>query len=389
MQQVRSAKSSQSGRVARRAVDMLLKQTAVSPAYSNVVAAGRAANKSKRKKNNKKRPSVSLSACAGKFMLAGTNPFAQEAMGACIPDGNVASSVRCFVRRQMTVTIGTNGFGYCHLFMPLASDGCLAICSTATFTGNQAEYLSANNTYIPGTTTNTLTLPTAFTAAQLLNGYTQADDRAAFNARIVAAGFSFRYTGTELNRSGQVYVYTHPLHNSSGSVFTASGTEVIATGASLSQYLETLIVEAAREDTHIPLFPINENEMDYAGEAASSATQLLYPWSQGANKHPGGFTFLDVGGNYIGIPTTTVVFIGTAGTTYLINYGQHMEAIGPGVSAFSKSPAESDPVGVKDVVGAMSRYQLSRAREPGVDCTSEFKRAVTKVQADRSTRFMF
>lgn len=385
MQQVRSAKSSKSGRVARRAVDMMLKSTAISPAYSTIVKAGRSVNRSRRNKGSRKQ-NVSISMCVGKFMLAGTNPFHQGAQGACIPDGNVASSVRCFVRRQITVTVGTAGLGFCHFFAPLASDGVLAVCSNATFAGGNGQFLTAGNTFAVGTSGISVNLPTAFDSGDLKTGYAANDDRAAFNARIVAAGFSFRYTGKEIDRAGQVYVYTQPLHNSSASVYNVGGTEVVAGQSELSQYLETMIVESAREDTHIPLFPVSDVELEYSGESSASIPQLLYPWSQGATRQPGGFEFQDAGSNNVGVPTTTMIIIGTPGSTYLINYGQHMEVIGPGVAAFSKMPAESDAVGVKDVMGATTRFQLTRLREPGVDATAEFKKAIASVQKDRSVR---
>lgn len=386
MQQVRSAKSSKGGRTARRAVDMLLKQTPISPAYSTIVKAGRMA--SKPRKNKKNNPSKSISMCCGKFMLAGTDTFSQAAMNACIPDGSVSDSVRCFVKKQILVTIGTAGVGFCHFFHSIANDGVSTVSTDNTFTGTTAQWMALAGAIpvclVPGVTVGVL--PTAYTSAQLLAGWGANDDRAAYSVRIVAAGASFRYTGKEIDRGGQVYCYTHPLHNSAISSFVGAF-EVVNTGAVLAGYSETLIVEASREDTHVPMFPVSDNELEYSGETSTQQTDMIYPWSQGAYLQPGSFTASDYYGTRVGIPTTTCMFYGTPGSTYAITYGQHMEVVGLGVAAFSKAPAESDPVGVKDIMAASTRFQLNRKREPGVDPVREFKNAISGIQSDRAVRY--
>ena len=171
MQQVRSAKSSKPGRVARRAVDMLLKQTAISPVYSTIVKAGRGANKP-RKRNQANIPRNSISMCCGKFMLAGVDTFSQVAQGACIPDGSVSDSVRCYVKKQVLVTIGTNGIGFCHFFHSLANDAVSTVTTMGGYTGNNCQWLQASGNFplalIPGVEVGYL--QTAFSSAQLQTG---------------------------------------------------------------------------------------------------------------------------------------------------------------------------------------------------------------------------
>lgn len=389
MQNVRSAKSSKTGRVARRAMDMLLKQTAISPAYSTIVAAGRQAKKKKKKNGSNSNSSKSVSMCTGKFMLASIDTFGQTAMGACVPDGTVSASVRSFVKKQIVVTVGTNNIGFCHFFHCLGNDGISTISTNAGFTGTNAQWCVGGGTInlviSPGLDVGNLATP--FSQAQLTTGQSAGtDDRAAYNARIVGAGFSFRYSGKEIDRAGQCYVYTHPTHNSALSTFSGA-TEVISNPAVLAQYSETMIVESSREDTHIPCFPVADGELEYSGETSINSTQLLYPYSQGASLQPGGFAVNDSVGNRIGIATTTFMVVGTPGTTYTINYGQHMEVIGLGVQAFSRMPSDSDPVGVKDVFAASTRFQLNRVREPGADPVKEFKSALSAIQRDRAVRY--
>lgn len=384
MQQLIAAKKSPGGRAARRAVDMLIKSTAVSPIYRNIVAAAKPPRRNP-KKSSTQRGTVSM--CVGKMIYAGCNPFHQMAQGACIPDGNSTASVRGFVRKQVTVTVGSNGVGFCHFFVPLSNDTIAFAYSSSgvTFTGLNCQFLSANNTPLPGVSYEVL--PTNVTSAQLNNGWGAADDRAAFSARVVAAGFCYRYTGKEIDRAGQVYTYSHPAHNSSASMLDASGGEIVFGPSNISQFLETHVVEAAREDTYVPLFPVSSEELDYSGEQGDKVSNLIYPWSQGATRQPGGFTQITASNiASLGIPICTMIIVGTAGSTYNVNYGQHSETVGIGVSAYSKIAAESDTVGVQDVITAYSRFSLNRRREPGVDPVPEFKRAISSIQKDRASR---
>lgn len=384
MQTLNSAKKSKSGRVARRAMDMLIKQTAVAPVYRQVVSATR----SPKRRKPRGKESLSISMCVGKMVYAACDPFSQTAQGACIPDGSAVSSVRGFVRRQIVMSIGTGSVGFCHFYPTLASD-CIAFAVTnSAFTGSTTQFLSANSVKLPGI--DFVFLPTNTTANQLSKGWGGSDDRAQFSSRIVGAGFSYRYTGKEIDRAGQAYTYIHPQHNSSASYLDEAGVDQPFSAANLASFLETHIVECAREDTHVPMVPTSMDELEYSGEQKVNRTDLIYPWSQGAIYQPGGFiqTTGTAPANTIdlGIPIATLMVIGTPGSSYAINYGQHYETIGLGVAAYSKLPAESDPVGVQDVMSAFSRFSLNRKREPGVNPVAEFKSALRSVQSDRGRR---
>lgn len=383
MRQLNAAAKSKNGKAVRRAVDMMVRSTALAPSY-NVLSQ---AVKPKRKGNRNKTPGKSsISMCVGKMLYAGLDTFSQMAQGACIPDGSSVSSVRSSIRQQLYIGVGTQGIGFCHFFVPLASDALAAVSTLVTFTGTDCRWLTANNTINPvGIATTSLALPA--TASQLLTGNFQLDDRPGFSGRVVAAGYTFRYTGKEIDRGGQVYSYTHPQHQSSGSMFDSSGGEVIFNGPNLAQFLETHIVETAREETTIPLFPTSERETDYSNMDATSQVNVVYPWSAGADRQPNGFTYLTGSNNCnCGIPVSTLIIVGTPGTQYTINYGQHMEYIGQGVRGFSKLPAESDPVGVQDLMSAYSRFSVNRQREAGVNPLPEFKRALKEIQSSRNIR---
>lgn len=360
---------------------MLIRQTPAGPGYNMAVQAGRAAKK-RAPKNQSDRGTVSM--CINKMLIAGCNPFAPEAQGACIPDGNTSASTRSYVRRQITLTIGTGGVGFCHFMVPCTTDATGFVYTEAAFAGVNTQFLSADNVFLPGISVSNVALP--ITRAQLSTGLSSSDERPAFSTRTVAAGFSFRYTGKEIDRAGQAYVYVHPAHNSSASSYGASGTEVVYTTAQLAAFPETMMVECSRQETFIPLFPVSDLEMEYAGESNSGAVDLCYPWSGGAQRQPGGFQVLDATLNPVGIPIATFMVFGTAGSTYTVNYGHHAETIGYGTIGYAKMPAESDSVGVQDILAAYPRFAMNRVREPGVAPLREFKQALSSVQRDRGRR---
>jgi hypothetical protein len=382
-----AAKNSNEGRVVRRALDMLVKSTPMSPAYDSFVKAGREVNKQRRQKGKPKSRPFDVSMCIGKMMCAGCDTFDQLAMGACVPDGNVTASVRCFIKQQVNITIGTAGIGFCHFFVPLANDAVAFVHTTGTFTGTDTSWLSANNTLLTGVTVNSI--PTPFDTLDLTIG---GGAKPNISARVVAGGFSFRYTGKEIDKSGQAYVYTHPAHMSALSYTDNNlGADVPNTLGHLARNVEAFIVETSREDTHIPLFPVSESELQYATgndliAGGSAGTALIYPWSRGAYNQPNNYYFSTAGYN-AGVATTTLFILGTPGTTYTINYGQHMEAVGQGVQAFSKIPSESDPVGVRDLMAASTHFQLNRKRIPGGNAKSEFLKSIAEVQAMRRVKY--
>lgn len=364
---------------------MLLKQTPAAPGYNAIVAAGRLAKKNKQnQKSRGKEPPISM--CLGKMIMAGIQPFSQHALGACIPDGNCVASVRGFVRKQLTVVVGTAGVGFCHFFMPLASNNAAFALTDAAFGGTTTQWLSATNLGVVGTYTEGI--PTNVTSSQLLGGWGANDDRALFSARIVAAGYTIRYTGKEIDRAGQVYAYTHPTHNSSASAYIVGGsTDTPFTANNLATFPETMIFETSREETTIPLYPVNDSELEYSGEGSNTANEVLYPWSQGGVKQPGNFTLADNSTYNVGQPIHTVMMVGTPGSSFIITFGMHYETIGNGVLGYSKTMAQSDPVGVRDLISASSLFQLNRIREAGRPAFPEFKAALATVKKDRSMAF--
>jgi hypothetical protein len=383
MQQVNAAKKSAAGKSARRVMDMLLRSSQVGPAYAMAAKAA----KPKKKSNKNKSPSSSVSMCVGKMLYASCNPFHQNALGSCIPDGSASASVRGFARKQITVTIGTAGVGFCLVFPSLANDAPAFAFTGPTFIGTELSWLVGNTTLRTGVFVETL--PTNCSATQLCSGWSAQDDRPAFASRIVGCGLTFRYTGKEVDRAGQAFAYIHPQHSSSASTVNSAGVEVINSQSDLAQYVETFIIENSREETFIPIMPISAAELAYSNEQDNNRTQVVYPFSQGAEFQPIGFIYTNTSGalSYqTGIPTCSLMFTGTPGSTVVINYGQHTETIGVGVNAYSRMPAESDPVGVQDLQSAFARFVINRQRVPGRDTVSEFKKAVASIQNDRGRR---
>ncbi len=379
-----AASKTQGGKLARRLAEMAINMSPVSSAYRTVKDTARVV----RKKQPKNNPAKSISMCGAKFMLAGCDPFSTRAMGACIPDGSVVDSVRGFAKNQIYVSVGTNGIGWA-MFMPSnASDAPSCVYTNASFTGTTTSWLSANNTLETGVAlafTNT-----AFGVDNLTYGAGLGSDNVYASARLVAAGITFRYTGKEIDRAGQVYAYMTPSHTSTCSALDVAGADGSFTVGSLASFTETLIVEPSRVQTTIPLFPVNVNELDFSSNEydssnASGNTGIVYPWSEGSYTQNNNF-YYNTGKVRVGIPICTIMFLGTAGSTYIIEYGQHTEYTGKGVNSFAKAPADSDPDSVRDVMAAQSRFINGRARDAGVDPVREYKKYIAEVQSARSRR---
>ncbi len=380
-----AASKTQAGKMARRLAEMAINMSPASASYRTVKETARVV----RRKNKPQKESKSISMCGAKFMLAGTDPFATRSMGACIPDGSVVDSVRGFAKTQVNVTIGTAGIGFVQFSPSNAFDAPSIIYTLATFTGNSTQWLSANNTLTVGVDIAYNT--TSAATSNLINGGSVGSARELMSARLVAAGVTFRYTGKEIDRAGQVYAYTSPSHNSASSTVDANGNDLPFTSGLLASFTETLIVEPSRVATTIPLFPVNVAELDFSNNENDSGsvagnTGIIYPWSDQSYLQPGGFHYTGISGIYVGQPVLTIMFQGTPGSSYICEYGQHTEYIGRAVNSYAKQPADSDPDSVRDIMAAQSRFVNGRARDAGVDPVKEYKKFIVEVQSARSRR---
>lgn len=158
--------------------------------------AGKQQNKNKKKpqrkqkrKRNVQRSGNYLTPCLVDYARALMDPFgAQQAISqsVCIPDEIDIPSFKLSTKGRFTVTVGTNGFGFVMISpRALGSDSIMGYHSTNSFAGLTMDKSAAGVNQL----------------FDVQYPYTAATGRP---ARIVACGVRVRYTGTELNRGGQV-----------------------------------------------------------------------------------------------------------------------------------------------------------------------------------------
>lgn len=324
------------------------------------------------------RPSgVRVSPCLRKWYDCLTDPFSTAAQGACIPYGDNISSARSYGFLRLQVTVGVDGVGFIAFSPATMNDNTACFYTTAAFTGGIAQILTANNTLKVGVVAQSMT-NNRYSVQQITTPNYNNPQAA---VRLVGGGIRMQYTGKEINRSGLIYAYTHPIHNSA--IDSSTGNVVsINSIASLSAFSETYIKPCTRDVYEFPLTPVLTSELDYPPE--SNNTGQLYPWA--TNNAINSFNYTGPGGVNVGCPSTLIMFTGTAGETFQVEYAIHQEAIGQSTMG-QRLPADADPVGVERMMAAISRATVSAASQDGSfkDHLKREYRAVTSGAQETST----
>jgi len=329
-----------------------------------------------------------VSPCLKKWFSALTTPFAQDAQMSCIPAGSNIDSARymCYVRGD--IYIGTAGLGFLSLAPSPYNDTVVGYVSNALFGGVNCSVLSAPNTLAAGV--STLNFPNArYSSVQALAGQYALP----VQARIVGGGLKVYYTGTELNKSGLLSIYTNPTHQSSA---YSQGNP--ATPASLGSLQETAIIPVTREPYEYPLAPLKESELNYVdftpnfegGTNTPAATLFAYPWSGGNQFVTPTFSYQPAVGPYsslvvAGTPTTTLVVTGVAGQTLHFEYALHVEAVGD-LTEGMRVGADADVVGVDTMMAALSRFQIARNSKPHMSAAAVLREEYSNVARMRGAK---
>jgi len=365
----------------RRMVDRLLTDPTIMATIpaGGAIAAGYAVAKRVSK--------VGVSPCLKKWFDCLTDPFSQNAQGACIPSGANIDSSRYFGYVRGDIVIGTNGYG-CMVLCPTPyNDLCCGFASTSAYNGNSTTILTANNVVAVNQFTS-LSMPNnRFSSGQVFPNQQQNE---AVQARLVGGGLRLYYTGSELSKGGLVSIYTSPVHhNVSAQVSGAPNT-----ASSLGALQETAIYPVSREPYEYPLTPVLQNELVYPElypngvNVATAATLYCYPWSNGSEIFNNGFTTTSTVGNtsvVMGSPSTVVLISGTAGQTVHFEFALHSEAVGD-LTEGQRLPADSDPMGVDALMAGLSRMQIERNSKPHLSAAAVLKAQYTKVVSARDTK---
>lgn len=145
----------------------------------------------------------SLAPCTGKYVRALTNPWADAAVGSCIPDvpSYPSKKIRVIIRGS-GATSGTiapyTGFVWCAPELILANDAAKCWYTTSTYVTNPGAFSST------ATGVTSISATAADFASAALTG--------ARSYRLVACGIRVRYTGTLANAGGMVAGLLQPVH---------------------------------------------------------------------------------------------------------------------------------------------------------------------------------
>lgn len=272
----------------------------------------------RRGKNSSGSPTARLpiSPCSLLYARALADPFAMfnNSKEICIPDLYDLPSKKFKTLSRFTFTIGTNGVGGVILApFTFANDTQMAYATSAT------------------TTSINLPLPADTGAQPILDQQFPYPTAARRNVRLVAAGLRVRYTGTELNRSGQVI----PI--------TCSADQDNVSGESQANLL-------ARQDVKVYANDCDRDWVGCAWRPASQAQMQYLPNDQNAT-----------------VPANTkmaVMVVGKAGESYFCEIVRYFEAQPSGVlTVDGVTTSESDVVGlsaVRNFFGSISSSSVGQ-----------------------------
>lgn len=348
---IEKAKNVSRNKALRRTVDDLLVNPGSLVSIPGVATASQVYQRGKgtlkKVRDSRRGPSVSL--CMSKWYSCLTKPFHPDSTGACIPTGGNFSSARNFGYLRFDAYIGTGKMGFVAISPTGVNNAPAIFYSNAQYAQTSAIILTANNTLAGGVSTS-LIPNNRYTVQQVVGNL--ANPQAI--CRLVGGGVRIQYTGTNLNLSGLVYVYTSPSHSSA---VDDPATALPFTVAGLGAYQECIIKPTSREPIEISMPPHNETELDYPINAGS-APLAAFPWSQASTFN--GYSYTGGSGVNVGCPTTLIMFTGEAGQSFHFEYGMHVESVGP-VTEGQRMPADSDPVGVDTMMAAISNATIAVA----------------------------
>jgi hypothetical protein len=294
--------------------------------------------------------------------------------------------MRRFGFMRFDVTVGTAGCAFVALSPNLSNNAPQAYISDSAYARSDVKILSNNNTYQTGVSTVVCkNLP--FAVSQL---YTPNPTDTQVQGRMVGGGMRIQYTGKTTDQAGLTYWYADPQHITAASFPQGGGSFNNANPSTLGVFQETIIKPVSREPNEYVLAPTTQNELEYYTPMFNSSTdqnKLIYPWGESAvfRESSGNFTTncTVTGGSSLGINFTNpiaVLFISgaVAGSTFHIEYGMHHEYVGD-LSQGQRMPADSDPVGVQNMLAAISRAVLSDGSHRSADFSVRLRESYADV----------
>jgi len=257
-----------------------------------------------------------LSHCAMKYAIAVADPWNKEAQGACVPrhPSRPSQKITIFNRFQMTIGgagSGTNStVGIIAIAPSLANDAPAIFYSTnamgLTSLPSSAAQAQRIIPFLQGVFPNSPYSSSQFTTTS------GAGAGPSVQGRVVSAGVSIQYMGSELYRGGTYSMYVSPNHDN---MLNYAGT-------ALNSYDETLIERIGEGKQWLVTSGLDETELVYnlsttmMTDGTSLTTPLVYPYSNGQTLGDPALPLLSWNATTVAISaaTTSLVVSGLNGT---------------------------------------------------------------------------
>lgn len=300
-----------------------------------------------------------MSVCAAKYALACTKPFAPSAIGACVPTTPAIPTQKVRLYNRGVVTIGTNGEGWVAVAPTLANDENVCFYTKSGWAGStiDAAVPLAGGTGVQQFDKGPY-------SSLDLNKIDEDTGVPLVSGRIVSCALSMTYTGTELDRGGELVCYADADHSSVqgmsfGEVSSLATAEVDAPGPNREKCWQVLHGVHPHEFT----FPL-PSTYDDLNDAKIKRT---FPYCRGQ-------TVVNV---LQGAPIMCAYVTGKAGATYRWEIIQHVEYVGQ-LTETQLSPTESDPSGFNLVQSALGTLPMAKVSAPKKKLSALMKEELRK-----------
>lgn len=321
--------------------------------------------RAQRRRMRRAQANVGLSECAARYAIAIADPWNPEARGACVPIHPSRPSQKVTAFREIIATVGTAGYGFIMLAPCLCNDNSCIFVSGPTFASTTPN-VSIDVPQVGVSGYKITNIP--YIAKQLYDS-TQYG-KPSVMGRVVSAAISAEYTGTELNRGGNIICFVDPDHHSVNNI---PFDDIISRAEA-----DISVPDSNRSKCWVSAYGCDDVELDYPDYSykVNTTTELTlltsYPYSKGIPLAPTGAS--DVG---VGTPIMIIIFTGTPGNTYRCKVVEHLEYLGVGVD-FALSPNHTDARGFEIVQSAAGMLSTKKSARPKVPLRILMKEALVE-----------
>lgn len=312
------------------------------------------ASKPKKKKGKSKKSKTNdmglkIMDCTYKYILAKTDPFNPDAIGACVPRDNYSASQKNHAFVRLSMQCNSNGYAVAFIMPCLANDRPVIYYTRASSTVSGSTALNLS-TLAAASELDSVDLPTPYNTANLYDTGSSTS-ASSVKGRVVSAGFRWWYTGTEINRSGWSTAFVSPSHSSMESETLNS---ILARATA-----NVIPNDSGRKKHNAAIFGTCADEFAYTkpqNGAAAAVDELMatYPYSSNV---------ACTTGTAIGAPIAILIWMGVHNTAHELEYCQHSEYIGA-PTTYMATKNYSDVEGSALADEAVASIQSNPSMEP-------------------------